>query len=198
MKRFVFLLVVTLFSLSNASAQSGVMFVLEGQIIGGGDNPFVYLEYRDLNNQNIKDSCRLDDGHFRFTGFISQPTKAYLKARRDIHRISNPLLTSFYLEPGSLRGRFPGHNYKAGAITGSKTAKENILLENKLIPIDKKKDALRESIDLAKKEQDTLLIRELHKKSKKYAQKRIAVSKKFILNHFNSYVSIERLAILIS
>src|SRR5699024_8948895 len=140
------------------------MFVLEGQIIGEVDNPFIYLEYRDLNNQNIKDSCRLDDGHFQFTGFISQPTKAYLKARRDIHSISNPQFTSFYLEQGHISGSFPIHHYKAGTIIGSKTEKESILLKDQLLPIDKKRHAIKKSIGLAEKVQDTTRIRELNKK----------------------------------
>ncbi len=78
------------------------------------------------------DSCRLKDGHFKFTGMVSQPTLSFFRVRAmgDIKPASQSL--AFYLEANKIQGVFHYENFDKGIIKGSKSQNEREALHTKI------------------------------------------------------------------
>jgi thiol-disulfide isomerase/thioredoxin len=116
-------------------------FTLNGKLSGTRTKE-VYLNYFDNVGISVKDTCKLKNGIFSFTGFIKDPTKATLTgiARTQSNVEVNSLI--LFLEPGVMNIALVENKYHQARISGSKTQKYFEQLNKKLDPIKKIIDSL--------------------------------------------------------
>lgn len=130
----------------NASAQlksQNRQFILKGKIIGQ-EYGYLTLSYTNKYNKQVKESCLLQNGNFYFTGQIKEPTLAIFKGAIKSISDDDPNSTTFYLEPGIMNATVKVNQFKEIIITGSKTQKENELLQKEYDAIDIRSDSAYE------------------------------------------------------
>lgn len=173
-------------------------FTLTGQIknMPGGK---IILGYSNYTGQYIDDTAIIQNGHFEFSGQISQPTYAILKS---LPR-NNKNYTSIYIEPKKQQIFLILDSFQYVIMEGSVTQKENEILENSYHQIEKKwnvKDAYEKAVADYLAERDIALKAIIEKKidslrpfidSMNNEIKRTKIS--FIESNTNSYVSIDNL-----
>jgi thiol-disulfide isomerase/thioredoxin len=91
-------------------------FVLNGKIEGLNDG-LVYLYYNGEGNKRIKDSSQLQNGSFKFTGTISEPTMAFLQLKEEKRTELNS--TSFFIEPLQMSVNAKFNDFKNANVGGS-------------------------------------------------------------------------------
>lgn len=99
-------------------------FFLRGMIEGDKMDYMIRINYLDDEGNMRKDSTRLRNGKFAFTGLINSPRKAYLKGDVKIFSDDDDNAVSFYLEPGKINFKAKYGKLKNAQITGSNTEKE--------------------------------------------------------------------------
>ena len=159
------LLVVGCFGLLISKAQTNE-FRLEGNL-AGKEYGLLYLYYSDIHNERVRDSSRLENGQFRFTGQINGPTMAYLMLKEEKSNQQNS--TNFFLEPKDMGIQLSYNDFKNNRIRGSQTQAEY-----------EKLNKLKEPV-----------IKEMEPLSKLYSEKseeyRNAVKKKMPENYLDSF-----------
>jgi thiol-disulfide isomerase/thioredoxin len=145
-----------------AQKKTNKQFILKGKIINS-KGQILYLIY-DINGKEIEDSCKLKQGNFYFEGDITEPTWAFIRGNsKMMDDAENPNITDFFLEPTIMTVTAQYDHFKEMKITGSKTQLEYEALKRNYEKIDKSSDSLEERFS--------------------------RVSKNFMINHPNSYVS---------
>ena len=95
-------------------------FTLTGNI-KGEDSGEIRLYYRAVNGEEVKDSTMVRDGHFTFSGRISEPVAATLEG---VVKPGNPNGSDrvvFYLDPAGMTIDLQAGSFKDAVITGAPT-----------------------------------------------------------------------------
>lgn len=124
---------------ANAQNKAADQFTLNGAI-EHSQTPFVYLRYIDIEGKSVFDSATIENGRFHFTGKISEPTQAILKANREvIPDDENPNILFFFLEPSAMEVSVSYNEFSKALVKGSKTQDEVSILAiyERSIPTDK-------------------------------------------------------------
>jgi len=136
----VFFIIISL-SLTAQIETPKLKFTLNGKL-SGTHTTEVFLNYFDNVGMSVKDTCKLKNGTFSFTGFIKDPTKAkltgILKSQSNVE--VNSLM--LFLEQGVVNIALIENKYHQARITGSKTQKDFEQFNTKLDPIKKIIDSL--------------------------------------------------------
>src|SRR6266571_3742948 len=77
------------------------VFILTGGVTNLQDG-YVYLRYTDKDGKYIKDSAALQNGAFRFSGNIAEPTMASFSGKTKSRLMDDPNFTNIFLEPGKM------------------------------------------------------------------------------------------------
>ena len=93
-------------------------FLLSGQIVGR-DTGSIVLLYPTIHNQWIRDTCQLNNGHFKFTGMVNQPTYCHL-----IGEDIDNNYADIYIEKGKQTIELNDTDFHDYRLTGSNIAKE--------------------------------------------------------------------------
>jgi thiol-disulfide isomerase/thioredoxin len=109
-------------------------FTLTGKITGQTSGK-IKLYYTDVNGKRVQDSAMIRDGHFAFSGNISEPTMAYLSGAMKSNDMDDPNYTDFFLEPDNMTIDLKAGDFKEAVITGSETEGEYRALEKLKEPI---------------------------------------------------------------
>jgi thiol-disulfide isomerase/thioredoxin len=164
MKRYFLSLPLFLTLLSAAQTPASNEFVLSGEIKDSKEK-FAYLFYTNKNGDYVRDSCRLQNGHFSFKGSISEPTIAMLRTNtKIIPDTDNRNIIRLFLEPVNMIANIVYDHFYEMTVTGSKTNDE--------------------FFTKAKSHQ---LINE--KYSDSLYERHSKITEDYIFNHSNSYVS---------
>ncbi len=127
-----------------ASAQKNHLqnsFVFNGKVLGQ-DTGFIRLSYVNANGEYIRDTAFLKNGNFTFTGFISEPTSAFLKGNIKSSSVDDINLTEIFLEATNMRGTIKLNDFKHIKMTGSHTQNEFKILYKQEEPILKEMESL--------------------------------------------------------
>lgn len=139
MKAFItfFLLLTVAF----ANCQAKKQYILNGKIIGKKAGT-MYLRYRDEGMGKI-DSCKIYNGHFHLTGYISEPVLAALSDVNGNLPNNYPNVSgSFFIAPVMMNISLINGQFKEAKIIGSKTNDEWTSVTNILYPLF---DSVRQS-----------------------------------------------------
>ena len=119
----IFLIIATIGGLFSVamSQQAKNKFVLNGKIEGINDG-LVYLYYNGESNKRMKDSSQLQNGSFKFTGTITEPTMAFLQLKEEKRTEQNN--TSFFIEPASMSITAKVNDFENATVTGSAVQKD--------------------------------------------------------------------------
>jgi len=98
-------------------------FVITGKIMGRDMGNLVLLYY-DKTGKFVKDTTVLNQGVFKFKGFISEPTPAQLIGDLKATRMNDPNRTAVFLEPGSMQLELIEGLFFKAKLTGSNTQTE--------------------------------------------------------------------------
>lgn len=181
---------------TNSLAQKNNRFIFKGHI-EGADTFMVYLQYKDKNDVNIVDSCKLCNESFKFIGKINEPTLASFWEDKKPHSVDDLRFVEVYLEPGIITGNFDYNNLKTGKISGSDSQKESQILDESIKPVGQILDSVKQRLLASTKEnKNKKLLESLRNKEKLYRKKYTDVVRDFIYNHPSSYISIHELFIL--
>lgn len=174
-------------------------FTLTGQI-KNMPNGKIILSYGNYEGHSINDTMILQNGHFEFSGQISQPTYAIIKSlpRKDEN------YTGIYIEASKQKIFLTNDSFAFVRMEGSVTQNENEVLENIYREIEKKWNMNDAVYDKAVSdwlaEKDTTLRELKHQKVLKFrflmdsVNEEIKIAKiSFVKNHPNSYVSADNL-----
>ena len=123
MRKIIVILSALFFFTSNLMAQDSA-FVINGHLEKIKDGTIFLNIYK--NNETFKDSAAINDGKFRFTGFISSPYFATLtlpERRSDYF--------TFYIEPAQMQILGRGDSLKLLTVKGSEVNSDDKLLKEK-------------------------------------------------------------------
>lgn len=109
-------------------------FTLKGKITGQTSGK-IKLYYTDLNGKRIQDSAMILDGHFTFSGNISEPGMVYLSGAVRSNNMDDPNQVDFFIDPADMTINLKAGDFKDAVITGSKTEDEYLALEKQKQPI---------------------------------------------------------------
>ena len=98
-------------------------FLITGKIMGRDTGNLVLLYY-DKTGKFVKDTTVLNQGAFKFKGFISEPTPAQLIGNLKATSMSDPNRTAVFLEPGSMQLELIEGSFFKAKLSGSKTQTE--------------------------------------------------------------------------
>ena len=141
MKQTLFLLIIVIFSLGlNAQIPTPKLkFTLTGKL-SGINTEKVYLEYYNNVGLLVKDTCKIKNGNFTFTGFIKDPSHATLIGNTKSKNGSNKI--DIFIEPGEMKIVLAENQFSQAKIIGSLTQKEFEVFNNKGGTLVKKLDSL--------------------------------------------------------
>jgi thiol-disulfide isomerase/thioredoxin len=109
-------------------------FTLKGKITGQTSGK-IKLYYTDLNGKRAQDSAMILDGHFTFSGNISEPRRVVLSGAVKSNNMDDPNLVDFFIDPADMTIDLKAGDFKDAVITGSKTEDEYLTLEKQKQPI---------------------------------------------------------------
>lgn len=169
-------------------------FQLHGKLLGR-DTGKIVLWYPDTSGIWVRDTAYVEKGNFTFKGYISGPSYAHL-----IGSDRDGNYASFFLEHGMQAISLEENKFNAVTMTGSKTQKENELLQHKRAEMIVEGERLRlQAISLAEflkastdeslKDSAQKQLDSLKRKMQELNEKKLDVSIKFIKQHPDSYVS---------
>ncbi|MGV3529750.1 MAG: TlpA disulfide reductase family protein [Flavisolibacter sp.] len=98
-------------------AQGAGGFVLNGTIKGQQEG-WLYLGYV-YNGTYVRDSARITNGHFTFSGKIKEPAQAGLSGAVKSRSMDDSNFTSIFLEPGAMQVSLRKDHFKEAVISGS-------------------------------------------------------------------------------
>ncbi len=98
-------------------------FDLLGKITGADDG-FIRIDYKNKDGKSINDSCKIEDGNFRFNGNISAPTICYFWMNTPSAENNKLNATEFFLEPTSMFISIKKDDFRNAIIKGSTTQYE--------------------------------------------------------------------------
>ncbi|PWK76552.1 peroxiredoxin [Mucilaginibacter oryzae] len=165
-------------------------YTIQGKIGNYNAPAKVYVEYRDKDKKLVVDSAVLHEGNFKFTGQVGNtPINAYIlvntkgsgmNASEDYH--------SVYLEPGTINVSTDDKVADA-VISGTKTNNDNQKLRLAKKPVNDAYEALEAKRKTATPDQ----LSALNAEEKKIDDLDAQLSKKFIQENPDSYVSLNAL-----
>jgi peroxiredoxin len=171
-----------------AFAQDG-KYTVQGKIGNYNAPAKVYIEYA-LNGKNVTDSTTVKDGNFQFTGKIGTPAQAYLILNEKGSGVGNSRdYKAIYLEKGIIKVTSTDVMTNA-TIEGPKTNQENARYEAMMKPIYGEEEAIEVKQKAATTDEAKS---ELNKEEKVAEAKETALSKKFIQDNPDSYISMNAL-----
>lgn len=135
----------TSYSLISIEAQTGEIkdkFVLRGMLTGQ-ETGLITLSYLDKNEKYISDTVSLDKGKFFFSGFIKDPTLAYISGNIKSSSVDDVNTTTIFLEVAVMTAMLKINEFKHAKITGSNSQNEMDFLTKKKAPILKEMEPLR-------------------------------------------------------
>lgn len=143
MKHLFFIVPFFLLSISGISAKtnSEPNFTLTGKIKGQLSGK-ITLSY-DSNSVYKSDTTNIKNGLFKFTGYIVEPTSAWLDGGNDNS-------TRIWLEPGKLQITVTKNDFEKAVLTGSKTQIESMDYKKFVSVVVDKRDSIRTIINLTK------------------------------------------------
>jgi thiol-disulfide isomerase/thioredoxin len=113
------ILSIGLFLSSIAQSVSKPRFFLSGKI-SAEEGKNIYLNYISFEGKSIKDSCRIENGEFHFSGLVSTPVVATLmKLNLQKWRYSDTNIVQFFIEPTTMVAQFIDDKFTQINITGS-------------------------------------------------------------------------------
>lgn len=173
-------------------------FVISGKLIGQ-DTGIIVLSYSNLNRKFIHDTTFLKKGFFRFSGFINEPTNAYIDGNIKSKSVNDLNTTDFFLEPKEIKLTITVNDFKHASIAGSHTQDEiEILNKQKEIfynTMDIKRLEIEYSdiIDRLRKDKENKALKEESKlvfnKLNPYREIIKTIDYQFITTHSKSYLS---------
>ena len=99
------------------------IFKINGKIEGQNSGSIV-LGYSNSKNQVINDTCIITNGAFSFSGFISEPTLAFLSGETKSRTMDDPNRTELFIEPSNMTIYLTFNDFKHLKVMGSKTQTE--------------------------------------------------------------------------
>lgn len=104
MKNCVYLIISLLFvchPLFGQELKEDNAFILQGKV-KGRDTGILVLRYTNTFGTFIKDTTFLNQGYFRFRGYITDPTSAMLIGKTSSNSLDDPNLVRLFLEPNKM------------------------------------------------------------------------------------------------
>ena len=129
-----YLLVVTLLA-GNPHPPVKNAFVLQGSI-GGREQGWIYLSYKDAQGKSIYDSAVITDHRFSFKGSVSEPTRAYISVRAERNEGNNG--TNVFIEPHAMTVTIEFGRFEELIMTGSASQTDKSGLERQLNLVKKR------------------------------------------------------------
>ncbi len=178
-------------------------FDLLGKITGADDG-FIRIDYKNKDGKSINDSCKIEDGNFRFNGNISAPTICYFWMNTPSAENNKLNATEFFLEPTSMFISIKKDDFRNAIIKGSTTQYEYSELNNlkepiykDILPLSNAFDEANEKYIIAVKNKedeatlDSLKHKadELHDQFDPYNERMNKVDYQFFATHPDSYVT---------
>jgi thiol-disulfide isomerase/thioredoxin len=171
-------------------------FVLTGKLIGQ-DTGLILLNYIDKNEKFISDTASLINGNFFFSGFINEPTSAYINGNIKSNSVDDVNTANIFLEAATMTAILKVNEFKKAKITGSHSQDEMDLLKIKKAPILKEMEPLeKEYREIIKKLQQNKGNKNLRAQAAIVQEKLLPYKNRmrrteieFIANHPESFVS---------
>ncbi len=203
-----FFALVFVFAIVNTNAQIIIKkykFILDGEIKGMNDG-YIFLNYRTMDGSNMRDSAKVEQGKFLFSGYIPEPTRALLTNIKHARISANdPNLTSIFIEPTKMEISLEQGKFREAYLQGSKSQEELIILKKmrspvteKISPLMKEYDRLNDVYIEKKKAGATedgllaigLIMDSLRKEMEPHNKIGHEINKEFYKKYPNSYVTI--------
>ncbi|MBS1562928.1 MAG: AhpC/TSA family protein [Bacteroidetes bacterium] len=112
-------------------------FTLTGQVTNLKEG-YVYLRYSNKDGKYITDSAALNNGTFRFTGTLAEPTTAGFSGKTKSRGMDDPNYTMLFLEPVSMKVTVADQAFKEAKLTGSVSEQEYATLRVQQNKIEKR------------------------------------------------------------
>jgi len=174
-------------------------FTLQGEI-NGQDTGKILLQYV-LNDTFIRDTAKIENGKFMFTGMIFEPTSALMSGRNDSDRVF------IYIEPGKMKISLSKDKYEECKMTGSITQNESDLLNKMETPFYERismlrdqKNKINDNIKNSKNDSAKILlekkVEEIDKLWSQTKKKIDSIQIKFVLENPKSFLTVVYLHML--
>jgi thiol-disulfide isomerase/thioredoxin len=137
MKYFFMALLAALSLPAISQTKQNDVFTLTGGVTNL-QNGYVYLRYADKDGKYIKDSAALQNGAFRFSGHIAEPTMASFSGKTKSRSMDDPNFTNIFLEPGKMNIVVADQAFKEAKMTGSVSQQEYASLAAQQNKIEKR------------------------------------------------------------
>ncbi|UYQ94463.1 AhpC/TSA family protein [Chitinophaga horti] len=121
--------------LTTVTASAQKPFTLKGKYHGSPIS-HIYLQYADASGKYLKDSARVVNGAFAFSGNLSGTTMAGLLGNPAARSMDDPNIAYVFLEPADMTVDVTANKFKDIKMTGSVT-------QNEMAALDKQKAALK-------------------------------------------------------
>ena len=186
-----------------------VQFTLTGNI-KGEDSGEIRLYYTCMNGEKVKDSTMIRDGHFAFSGGISEPVAATLEDVVKPGKPNGSNRVAFYLDPAGITIDLQAGDFKDADITGAPTEDDFRSLRALEQPIFKEQEPMAQAARQAyqiylnavkAKEDDAALdslknkAASLHDQLRPYQARATQVDYAFFAAHPGSYITALYLAL---
>lgn len=185
MKRLVFIFISAGIAFIGICQQSANQFRLNGTIKGQNDG-YLYLSYPLEDGTMKRDSAKIINSKFRFTGELPQSTIASLSGKTVSRSVSDPNFTMFFLEPASMSISVVANEFKKATIKGSRWQDEYALLNKSKQAIEDKYSRQLDSLRTERDHEKNAAIRE---RLAPYFDEQNQADYQFIQTHPHSLVS---------
>ena len=108
---------------ATGQTKQGGTFILSGKVTNLQEG-YVYLRYSNKDGKYVNDSAALQNGAFRFSGHIDEPTMAGFSGKTKSRGMDDPNYTSIFLEPGNMNVVVADQAFKEAKVTGSVSQQE--------------------------------------------------------------------------
>ena len=152
----------------------------------------VYIVYSGVDDKTVKDSCRIQNGAFSFTGNIPEPVQSWLTLKQPGKK--DVAETNLYLEPGLIKMVVPGNDFSKAVFSGSRTQAEE---ERKNAVLAKIALPYKFLLDSLSVEQDPDKSATLEQQLAPYYKKVDAYLFDYYLKHPSSYLTAFSLRLLL-
>jgi len=166
--------------------QSATAFTIQGYVKGSGVNHII-LSYSDHFSKRIKDTAKIANGKFIFSGFVAEPTLASLHVTNMY--VDDPHFAEMYLEGGNMVVKLDARDFKKIEVEGSKTQQQTAGLNVKKRAIQKQIKKFIDKANSADSATADKCFREVELLYKKLDE----LDLNFITNNPDSYASAVRL-----
>lgn len=163
-------------------------FVVQGTMLDQKEG-WVYLSYPDKNGNHVRDSAALNNGAFRFRGFISGPTMATFNGELQTRSVDDPNYTSIYLEPVAMTITVRKDAFKKAKVSGSKTQREYEIWQTKMNKIRDRWKVVMDTLTAVNKRSNFQFQELKNWVLKPYEAEVEEINREFLYAHPASYVS---------